>query len=157
MSCDVAVSAALFLATLHPGQAPAVRLEPAVATVAPKGANPLTREPLFADIIRRAGGLEKDATAYRKQAGALPKFDVFKAKVAELSELDMKGHLTLAARGTDGDLKCILKGISQDLPRKLDEIAAATDTKARDLALSEMAYLLNDNVGVIAAPPEPPV
>ena len=156
MSCDVAVSAALFFASLHPGQSPAVRLEPAVATVA-SSANPLTREPLFADIVKKAGGLEKEATAYRKQTGRLAKFDVFKTRIAELSGLDMKGHLELAARGTDGDLKCILKGISQDLPKKLDEIATATDPKARDLALSEMAYLLNDNVEVITAPPAPPV
>jgi hypothetical protein len=156
MSCDVAVSAVLFLASLHPGAAPAPTIQPAVAEAA-KGTNPLTREPLFADIIQRAGGLEKDANAYRKVTGALPKFDVFKTRIAELSALDLKGHLTLAERGTDGDLKCILKGISQDLPRKLDEIATATDPKARDLALSEMAYLLNDNVGVITAPPSPPV
>jgi hypothetical protein len=34
-------------------------------------------------------------------------------------------------------------------------VAAAPDAKARELALRDMSYLLNDNVEVITAPPQP--
>jgi hypothetical protein len=164
MSCDAAASAAFFLLTaFQPGQASAVLdRTPAVATA--PGANPLAREPLFADIIGRAQSLKAEVEALQKglaggvaKLEALPRFAPFKAQVAALSALDMKGHLELAARGTDGDLKCILRGISQDLPKKLQDITAAKDVAARDLALSEMHYLLVDNVEVITAPAAPPV
>jgi hypothetical protein len=162
MSCDVAVSAALLLASLHPGQALQPRLIPAVGA-APAAANPLAREPLFANIIGEATALKADVEAYRKGLSSdgaskpLPRFDRFEKRIAALADLDMKGHLELAARGTDGDLKCILKGIAQDLPKKLDELMKAADPKAKDVALRDMAYLLNDNVEVITAPPAPPV
>ncbi len=48
---------------------------------------------------------------------ALKGFDAFGLKIGELSDLDMKGHVTLKERGAVDDLKCILRGISQDLPR----------------------------------------
>jgi hypothetical protein len=69
----------------------------------------------------------------------------------------MQGHLILKERGTDGDLKCILRGISEDMPKKLDAVEAAATPAARRVALDELAYLLNDNVEVITAPPAPPV
>ncbi len=68
----------------------------------------------------------------------------------------MQGHLQLAQRGVDGDLKCILKGISQDLGVKLHDLGQAATGAAQDQALRDMAYLLNDNVEVITAPPAPP-
>ena len=156
MSCDVALSAAILLASFHPAAAPAPKVIPAVAT---KAANPLASEPLFSDIVSRATKLHAAVDAYRKGAGLgpLPDFEAFKTRIAALSDLDMKGHLELAQRGTDGDLKCILKGISQDLPKKLAEVADAKDAPSRDVALRDMAYLLNDNVEVITAPPAPPV
>ena len=66
----------------------------------------------------------------------------------------MQGHKLLAARGTDGDLKCILRGIAQDLPVRLGEVEKARDPKARDRALKEMTWLLRDNVEVITTPPK---
>ncbi|HTK36683.1 MAG TPA: hypothetical protein VL358_15540 [Caulobacteraceae bacterium] len=157
MSCDVAVSAALLLASLNPGHALAPRLIPAVAT-APAAGNPLAKEPLFASIVGEAKALGKTVETYRaglKGAAAakpLPGLDKFQKRIAALSDLDMKGHLELAARGTDGDLKCILRGISQDLPKKLDELMKAEGRDKQDLALREMGYLLNDNVEVITSP-----
>jgi hypothetical protein len=118
--------------------------------------NPLAREPLYADIVRRATTLRHEAEAYRtglKAAPALAGPDGFAADIAALSALDLQGHLDLAKRGTDGDLKCILKGISQDLPRKLAEVQAAKDVAAKDAALEEMVYLLRDNIEVITTPP----
>lgn len=145
MSCDaIAFSAFLWLASAGPG---GPQVQPAPIAVA--------AEPLFAEIVRRAGGLKTEAEQLRTDAAPLP--DAFKLQIGELSELDMKGHLDLKARGVDGDLKCILKGISQDLPLRLKDVETAADAKARDAALREMVYLLRDNVEVITAPPKPPV
>lgn len=163
MSCDAAASAAylLFAAFSPAHMTPVVDRTPAVATA--PGVNPLSREPLFADIVSRSKRLKADVEGFEKglAGGAtiesLPRFAAFKAEIAALSALDMKGHLELAARGADSDLKCILRGISQDLPKKLEEMTAAKDAAARSLAAREMAYLLNDNVEVITSPPAPPV
>jgi hypothetical protein len=161
MSCDaVAFSAMLWFASFSPeaqaGAGPAViQSAPAPASVA--------GEPLFADIVKRAGGLKAQAEAYRQAlpktpdtvAQALKGFDVFQGRITDLSALDMKGHVTLKERGAVDDLKCILRGISQDLPEKLKAVAEARTVKDQDLALRDMVYLLNDNVEVITAPPQP--
>lgn len=159
MSCDVAAAAFLFLASASPS-APHPMLQLAVAA-APQS---VAHEPLFADIVGRAGRLKAEIQAYRKASlaasatpVALPHWDMIQKQVEELAALDMKGHLELAKRGTDGDLKCILKGISADLPLKLKGVQEAKSGKAQDSALNEMAYLLNDNVEVITKPPIPTV
>lgn len=160
MSCAVALSASLFLAAATPaGGQP--QLIPAVATAPVSVAG----EPLFAEIVARARRLKAEAEGFRQAPGlaASPKpvslngFDVFQSEIADLAALDMQGHLELAKRGTDGDLKCILKGISQDLPVRMREFAEAKSGAAQQAALAEMSYLLNDNVEVILAPPKPPV
>ena len=162
MSCDaVAFSAMLWMASFNPGQAagpaPAVLQQPAVP-------QSVAGEPLFLDIVKRAKQLKAETEAYRQalakadSAGTAPKlkrFDAFSTRIADLSALDMKGHVTLKERGAVDDLKCILRGISQDLPEKLAAVGAATTIKAQDLALRDMVYLLNDNVEVITAPPQP--
>ncbi len=163
MSCDIAMSAAILLASFHPGShaTPRLMLAALADAPAPAGAiNPLAREPLYADIVKRAGALKAEVSTYRAApAGTapLPGFDAFKTDLAALSDLDMQGHVDLAKRGTDGDLKCILKGISQDLPRKLTEVEQAATADARSAALQDMFYLLRDNVEVITSPPAPTV
>jgi hypothetical protein len=157
MSCDAAaLSMTLWLASYrHAPQAEAEHLlHMASAVAAPSS---LSNEPLYAGIVARAKALKQEVDRDRKAGGATPGFDSLKTHIAELSALDMQGHLDLAKRGTDGDLKCILKGISQDLPKKLDELASASAGPARQKALEDMSYLLNDNVEVITAPPHPPV
>lgn len=155
MSCDVAASLTLWLAAVRtdPHMAAQRLLVSAVATIP---ANTLAREPLYASIVSRAKALKAEVDHYTS-AGAGPDLKSFRGKVEALAALDMKGHLDLAARGTDGDLKCILKGIAQDLPKRMDEMAAANTAPARVKALKEMSYLLNDNVEVITAPPKAPV
>jgi hypothetical protein len=161
MSCDLALSAAILMAAFHPGGAVTAGVAPSllIQAAAPASAapmNPLAREPLYADIVRRATALRSQVQAYQTGVGglaALPHFDQFKTDIAALSGLDMQGHLDLAKRGTDGDLKCILKGISQDLPRKLTEVETATTGDARAAALKDMFYLLRDNVEVITTTP----
>ena len=159
MSCDAAMAAYLMFASFTPGQQP-VRIAQPIPVTAP-AQNPLAREPLFAGIIKQASSLGQAVADYRKELGAkggdLPGFDKFSQRVADLSAIDMQGHLELAKRGTDGDLKCILRGISQDLPKKLADLAKAADPKAKDNALKEMSYLLRDNVEVITSPPAPEV
>jgi len=154
MSCDVAVAAFLMFASASPAA-------PAQQTYAVAAPPSVASEPLFADIIRRAGGLKAQVEKYRHAVGAsaeplaLPRFDEFQAKVGELAALDQKGHELLKARGAVDDLKCILHGISQDLGVKLAVLAAAKTGHDQDMALRDMAYLLNDNVEVITAPPQP--
>lgn len=153
MSCDAAAAGFIWLAALAGGQGAHPTLLPALSVSAPAVGH-LMSEPLYADIVDQAKGLKAMVEAYKKSNGAtLSKLDDFKARIDALSALDMKGHLDLAARGTDGDLKCILKGISQDLPRKLAEVEGAKDPAAKDAALEDMFYLLRDNVEVITTPP----
>jgi hypothetical protein len=155
MSCDaVALAATFWLISTSavgpaPGAPPAVTAPPSVAA-----------EPLFADIIRRAAKLKDETAAYEKGSldlglDQLPGFAGFETAVGELSALDMQGHVLLLQRGTTDDLKCILKGISQDLPVKLKELETAPNAKTRHEALDDMFYLLRDNVEVITAPPQP--
>ncbi|MFC3078667.1 hypothetical protein ACFODL_11265 [Phenylobacterium terrae] len=144
MSCEAVAAAALLWLAAGPASVPAAAPPPAVA-----------QEPLFAEIVSRARALKTEVDGYRA-AGAAPAPD-FAARIGELAALDMKGHIALRDRGIDGDLKCILRGIAEDLPVKLAELEKAADPKARDLALRDMAYLLNDNVEVITAPPQAPV
>lgn len=157
MSCDIAVAAFLMFSSTTPG-APAARITPAVAAAAP-----VAGEPLFKDIVGRAGRLKARVETYRKALGpaavpfVLPEFDLFRAEIGQLAVLDQQGHELLKARGADGDLKCILHGISQDLPLKLAAVTAARTGHDQDQALRDMAYLLNDNIEVITAPPAPPV
>lgn len=158
MSCDVAAAAfALHLAALHPGPpaADAAWLLPAAAGVpAHARVNTLAREPLFASIVDSATRLEARVDGWRRAAApSADQLAAFRPQVSALSSLDMRGHLELAKRGTDGDLKCILRGISQDLPRKLDAVAAARDRAAVHSALDELYALLRDNVEVVTSPP----
>jgi len=155
MSCDAVASLTLWLAAVsaNPHAEAARLLHPAVASAGP---TLLAHEPLYADIVSRAKALRKQVQRYEAAGGATPDFGAFKTRIEALAALDMQGHLDLAKRGVDGDLKCILKGISQDLPKKLDEMAQSAGS-ARLKALADMGYLLNDNVEVITAPPRPPV
>jgi len=157
MSCGLAL--ALTLAVTPAAEAPSPA--PAAAVAAPPS---VAHEPLYADIVSRAQRLEQRVVAWRtadlkgsRQPLPLPGFEAFKAEAAQLAELDMQGHRDLAARNTDGDLKCILRGISEDLPGKIAAVEGAATGAAQDQALDELRYLLNDNAGVILAPPKPPV
>lgn len=150
MSCALAVAAALAAAD------PAAVAAPAAPPAA------LASEPLYAEIVARAQALHDAVAAFRGdgvKGGARPWPGLAEAKrqAAALAELDMKGHRDLAARAVDGDLKCILKGIAEDLPRKVEQLEAAATGADQDAALSELIYLLDDNVGVLLAPPKPPV
>jgi len=97
------------------------------------------------------------AEVKRLDKAAAPDLRPLREQVPLLAAEDLKAHLLLAKRGTDGDLKCILKGISQDLPLKLAALEAAASPTERHVALADLGYLLRDNVEVILAPPAPPV
>jgi hypothetical protein len=157
MSCDAAAAAAyLFLASAQASS-------PVPATPVVAVTQQVAQQPLFADIVQRAGRLRSQVERYRTPrlkasagAEALPGFDHFQTDIGRLAALDMQGHEELARSGSDGDLKCILKGISQDLGVKMKTLLAAPTGAAQDLALRDMGYLLRDNVEVITAPPAPP-
>ncbi len=160
MSCDVAAAAFMMLASFSPQNT----AQPALIPVASAPAAPpsVADEPLFKDIVGRAGVLKSQVETYRGAVGqsAAPlapiAFDAFAADIAQLSALDEQGHVTLLQRGAPDDLKCILHGISQDLMVKLTAVKVAKTGHDQDLALRDMQYLLRDNVEVITAPPQPP-
>ncbi len=146
MSCGIAFAAALLLTDPNVALAAA---EPAAVAGAPIS---IAAEPLFADIASRAGALKTVVDGWN---GVMPgDFAAFRTRAEELAALDMQGHLILKERGTDGDLKCILRGISEDIPVKVAAVEAASDAATRATALSELSYLLNDNVEVITTPPQ---
>jgi len=155
MSCGVALAISLMLS--DPNVVAAMAQPPA----GPSAPVSVASEPLFADIVARSGALKSlvdgwvaAGEADRDAFWTAPDFVAFKGMTTELASLDMQGHLILKERGTDGDLKCILRGISEDIPLKVEalRVAPAADRK---VALEELAYLLNDNVEVITAPPQP--
>ena len=154
MSCDaVAFAATLWLASTSPAP-PAPAPTPLLTPPSVAG------EPLFVSIVQRAVRLKAETKAFEAApadggTGQLKDFAAFEAGVNQLSDLDMEGHVQLVQRGYTDDLKCILKGISQDLPVKLKALETAGDPKSRHAALEDMFYLLRDNVEVITAPPQP--
>jgi hypothetical protein len=155
--CGMALAASLALADLYGAGGG--------AAVQTQAVSPLAAEPLYADIVGRARDLRATVVAMeatpglKQSATAMPLqgFDAVVTKAETLSGLDMKGHLDLAARDKDGDLKCILKGISQDLPKRIAEVRDAKTGPDEARALDDLAYLLDDNVGVITAPAKAPV
>ncbi|HZW15134.1 MAG TPA: hypothetical protein VFF66_02645 [Brevundimonas sp.] len=158
MSCGVALTISLLLSDPNVAMAAA---QPPAAADAPVS---VAGEPLFADIVARSGLLRTEVQGWlaagagdQAEFFASPVFSRFKSQAAELSALDMQGHLILKERGTDGDLKCILRGISEDIPVKVAAVEGAATPAERRVALDELAYLLNDNVEVITAPPQPEV
>ena len=154
MSCFLALAASLALADSY-----------ALPHAAPTEVSALASEPLYAEIVGRARALKADVEALEALPGlkaapgvvAADRLRALAPGAEMLAKLDMKGHYDLEARKRDGDLKCILKGVSEDLPRKLAEVQAATTGAQEFAALGELAYLLDDNVGVITAPPKPAV
>lgn len=124
--------------------------DPAAQTSPTATPQTLGAEPLFARIVEEASRLKTITVHLGATAdGALP-VD-YSGAVARLAALDMEGHRELERRGVDGDLKCILKGISEDLPQKLQALAVS-DAAQRRSAFEEMVYLLNDNIEVITTP-----
>ncbi len=145
MSCGIAIAAALLLSDPHVALAAA---EPAAVAGAPVS---VASEPLFIDIVTRSTELKALVDGWN---GVPIEFGAFRTRSAELAALDMQAHLILKERGTDGDLKCILRGISEDIPVKVSAVETAATDEARRTALSELSYLLNDNIEVITTPPQ---
>lgn len=154
MSCGLILAASLLLSD------PAVvEAQVPVAAVASTG---VAGEPLFADLVERSGRLKAIVDGWMASGEADGAgffggsvYGRFKADTLDLAARDMAGHEDLKARGVDGDLKCILRGIAEDMPKRLSAVESAADAAARKLALEELAYLLNDNVEVITSPPRP--
>jgi hypothetical protein len=158
MSCGVALAVSLLLSDPNVAVAAA---QPPAAAEAPAS---VAGEPLFADIVARSAVLRGEVQGWMASGAADAPgflagetFSAFKARTVALAELDMQGHLILKDRGTDGDLKCILRGIAEDMPKRVAAIESAPNAAERRVALDELAYLLNDNVEVITAPPQPEV
>lgn len=151
MSCGLAVAAVLLMSDPS-----GVAAQPAPPP------QTLAEEPMYADIVSRSRALRDVVDSWiargmadDAQFAQSEEFAGFQIAAAELSERDMAGHLDLRQRGTDGDLRCILRGLSEDLTVRVEALAAADTPTRRGDALSELRYLLNDNVEVVVAPPGP--
>ncbi|MEY4555050.1 MAG: hypothetical protein RL093_169 [Pseudomonadota bacterium] len=158
MSCGVALAVSLLLS--DPNVALAAAVPPPVADAPVSVAD----EPLFRDIVMRAGALRGIVRQWSANLESTPDWYMtpqvlgrFTVETTNLAALDMQGHVILKDRGVDGDLKCILRGIAEDMPLKVAAVAAAATPVERRVALEELHYLLNDNVEVITAPPQPEV
>ena len=156
MSCGLALTIALMMTDPNVATAAAVAAPAADAPVSVAG------EPLFVDIVTRSSALKSivdgwSASGVADAQGFLTGdvYSDFKTRAEALAATDMQAHLVLKERGTDGDLKCILRGISEDIPKKIAAVESAATVQARAVALSELSYLLNDNVEVITSPPQP--
>ena len=147
MSCGVMIAAALMLTD------PTVAAAPAPVLSAD---TPVAGEPLFVDIVSRSQALKGVVDGWIETGFDAAAFAGFRQDAEALAALDMQGHVTLRERNVDGDLKCILRGISEDLPGRLDAVETAPDDRERSVALSELSHLLDDNAAVILAPPQPP-
>lgn len=154
MNCSLAIATVLITAPAAEVQTPA-RVEASVSSTA--------TSTQFDEVIAQARGLKATVDLWisgqdYRASGFIggEDFTSFGARIGQLAELNMAHHHRLRTAGTDGDLTCILRGIGEDLPKKLEAIQAAPDDDERALALTEMAYLLNDNVEVILAPPPNP-
>jgi hypothetical protein len=126
------------------------------AAAAEPAASAISREPLYAGLIRSAKALkaETDRFAAHPSLGLVstPMFKAYARNIRALSAGDLKGHYVLRDRGTDSDLKCILMGVSRDLEIKMTAIQAAkTDADLRK-AFHDMSDLLSDNIDVIKTP-----
>jgi hypothetical protein len=128
----------------------------AATPVGNKAVSAISHEPLYAGIVTTASRLEQqtDAFAAKPKLNLLgeARFAAYAHEIETLSDADMKGHLDLKARGTDNDLKCIMMGVSLDLPKKLAAIRAAKSDAELGTALGNMSALLNDNIDVIVTP-----
>lgn len=128
----------------------------ALAATAPAGTSAISHEPFYAGIVTSAHRLahETDGFAGRPKLSLLgeKRFAAYAHDIQALSDADMKGHMDLKARGTDNDLKCIMMGVSLDLPKKLDAIRAAKSDAELGTALGNMSALLGDNIDVIVTP-----
>ena len=141
------------------GVVPLALLILAAAPVLPdagKSVSPISREPFYAGIVASAGRLEHDTDAFAASPSLKllgeAKFTTYARDIQALSDADMKGHLDLKARGSDNDLKCIMMGVSLDLPKKLAAIEASKSDAELGTALGNMSSLLSDNIDVIVTP-----
>jgi hypothetical protein len=147
----LAAAISLFLATGN-----AFAAEPAASpeTPASEPRSVISQEPFFAGLVTEATRLKTETEKLTPSASLLakPKFKTYARDIRALSAGDLQGHMTLKARGTDRDLKCILTGVSRDLTIKLNAIEAVKSDVEMKTALTNMADLLSDNIDVIVTP-----
>jgi hypothetical protein len=124
MSCGIAIAVSLLLSDPNVALAAARPPADAGAPVSVAG------EPMFIDIVTRASALKAVVDAWGPTGAAGGDFEAFKARATALSAMDMQAHLILKERGTDGDLKCILRGISEDIPVRIRAVETAASPEA---------------------------
>lgn len=116
----------------------------------------LVQEPFYSSIVADATRLRAETESFAARPSLQwlksPHFRNYAEAITELAARDMKGHDDLKARGTDSDLKCILKGVSIDLRLKLDAMRSARTDRDLGVVLQDMTLLLDDNIDVVSTP-----
>jgi len=134
-----------------------------VLTVLPDGAtgtesaaSAISREPLYAGLVKSAKALKAETDRFAAHpilsVRDTARFRAYTHNIRTLSAGDLKGHYVLRDRGTDSDLKCILMGVSRDLAIKMTAIETAKSDGDLAIAFHDMSDLLSDNVDVIVTP-----
>jgi hypothetical protein len=143
--------AAVLLCVCLPSQLMAQPLE----TIA-VGSVSLAQEPFYSGIVADATRLRAETKNFAARPSLewlkSPHFSIYAEAITELAARDMKGHDDLKARGTDNDLKCILKGVSIDLRLKLEDLRSARTDHDLGRVLEDMTLLLDDNIDVVTTP-----
>lgn len=120
-----------------------------VALIAVQAVAPAA-EPSFPHIVAEARALRALVQDWRGEPSG---FATIRARGLALAEANLAAHRRLAERRADGDLTCILRGIGEDLPRRIEALGAAPAGPERELAREELVRLLDDDAAVILAPP----
>lgn len=125
-----------------------------VSADTPAAVSAISKEPFYARLVLQAGRLKRETEAFKPSLTILSqrRFRIYADHIRQLTDDDLTGHLDLKKRGTDNDLKCIMKGLSLDLPIKLKAIESARNDAEMATALDHMAALLSDNIDVITTP-----
>lgn len=122
----------------------------------PAPMNAIAKAQPYAGIVKQAGKLKTRSDDYAKTPSLTLltnlKFQAFAGDINDLSEQNLKAHFDMKARGTDNDLKCVLKGVSIDLKLKHDALLAAKTEAELQHTLTELSALLSDNIDVITTP-----
>lgn len=94
-------------------------------TMSPKPAASVQAAPELKPILANAKSLKANWQSFAAHAHSSRSWpdqkgwDEIKNKIETLAALDLQGHLALKAKGTDQDLKCILKGLHLDGAKRI--------------------------------------
>jgi hypothetical protein len=75
-----------------------------------------------------------------------------KLQIEALAQLDLKAHEALKAKATDQDLKCIMKGLYLDAPKRIEALKTARDKESKLKAAADLSLWIEDHIVILSAP-----